>query len=293
MRLGGPVFEEWAGPEEWAAAHRRLGYGAAYCPLRPGAPAEQIRAFAGAAAAAGLVIAEVGAWSNPISPLESVRRGSVEYCQQALSLADEIGARCCVTIAGSRSAQDEASLTAPGWDGPHPDNCAEDTFDLIVETTRRIIDAVRPRRSCFALETMPWIYPDSPESYLELLHAIDRPQGFGVHLDPVNLISSPQRYFGNAGLIRSCFELLGPHIKSCHAKDIRLSGRLTVHLDEVCPGEGALDYPVYLEEAAQLDPDLPLMLEHLKTAEEYGRAAAHLRSVAGQMGEEFYGIQHA
>lgn len=287
MRLGGPVFEQWTTPEEWAAAHRRLGYRAAYCPLRPGSPPEQIRAFAEAATAAGLIISEVGAWSNPLSPIESVRLRSIAHCQASLALADEVGARTAVTISGARGPQDEASLTAPGWDGPHPDNYAEDTFDLIVESTRQIIDAVKPRRTCFALETMPWMYPDSPESYLELLHAIDRPQGFGVHLDPVNMVSSPQRYFANGPFIRACFELLGPHIKSCHAKDLRIGGRLTLHLDEVCPGEGVLDYPVYLEEAARLHPDLPLMLEHLKTAEEYDRAAAHLRAVAQSLDLEW------
>ena len=287
MRLGGPVFEKWTDPAGWAAAHQRLGYRAAYCPLRPGASREEINAFTKAAQEAGLVISEVGAWSNPLSPIESVRRRSIAHCQESLTLADEVGARTCVTISGARGPQDEASLTSPGWDGPHPDNYAADTFDLIVETVRQIIDAVQPRRSCFALETMPWMYPDSPESYLELLHAIDRPAGFGVHLDPVNMISSPQLYLANADLIRRCFELLGPHIQSCHAKDIRLAGKLTVHLDEVCPGEGALDYPTYLEEASRLDPDLPLMLEHLSTAEEYERAAAHLRSVAKELDLEW------
>ncbi|MBI2504029.1 MAG: sugar phosphate isomerase/epimerase [Candidatus Latescibacteria bacterium] len=284
MRLGGPIFEKWSTPEEWAAAHRKLGYGAAYCPLRSGASREEITACARAAQEAGLIISEVGAWSNPLSPIESVRRRSIALCQESLALADEVGAQTCVTISGTRGSQDEASLTAPGWDGPHPDNYAGETFNLIVETTRQIIDAVAPRRACFALETMPWMYPDSPESYLELLHAIDRPQGFGVHLDPVNMISSPQLYFANAQLIRTCFELLGPYIKSCHAKDIRLAGKLTVHLDEVCPGEGALDYPTYLEEASKLNPDLPIMLEHLHRAEDYDRAAAHLRSVATQLG---------
>ena len=287
MRLGGPVFEKWTDPASWATAHQRLGYRAAYCPLRPGASAEEIAAFAGAAQAAGLVISEVGAWSNPLSPIESVRHRSIAHCQASLALADEIGAQTCVTISGARGPQDEASLTAPGWDGPHPDNYAADTFDLIVETTRQIIDAVQPRRACFALETMPWMYPDSPESYLELLHAIDRPQGFGVHLDPVNMVSSPQLYFNNAQLIRTCFELLGPHIKSCHAKDVRLAGKLTVHLDEVCPGDGALDYPTYLEEAAKLNPDLPIMLEHLHSAQDYDRAAAHLRGVANALNLEW------
>ena len=149
---------------------------------------------------------------------------------------------------------------------------------MIVETTRGIIDAVQPTRTFFALETMPWAYPDSADSYLRLLKAIDRKR-FAVHLDPVNLVCSPQRYFSNGKLIRECFTKLGPYIKSCHAKDIILSDKLTTHLDEIRPGLGGLDYTVFLHEVSK-HKDLPLMLEHLSGAQEYKLAAEHVRSVA-------------
>jgi hypothetical protein len=37
------------------------------------------------------------------------------------------------------------------------------------------IDAVKPRRTFYTLEAMPWIFSDTPDSYLELMRAIDRP----------------------------------------------------------------------------------------------------------------------
>ena len=81
-------------------------------------------------------------------------------------------------------------------------------------------------------------------------------------------------------MIRDFIARLGPHIRSCHAKDILLQDQLTVHLDEVRPGQGTLDYRTYLTELAKLDKDLPLMIEHLPNAEEYGEAAAYIRKVA-------------
>ncbi len=233
-----------------------------------------VSAYARAAKAADIVIAEVGAWSNPLSPDDAIRLKAIAHCEQQLALADRIGARCCVNIVGSRGEQ---------WDGPHPDNLTPDTFDLIVETVQKIIDAVKPTRTYYTLETMPWMYPDSPDSYLRLIDAIDRKR-FAAHLDPVNLVCSPQRYYLNGALIRECFQKLGPHIKSCHAKDIALSGKLTVHLDEVRPGQGALDYAAYLEELHERAPDAPLMLEHLQAEQDYDLAAAHIRSVAQQIG---------
>ena len=276
LRLGGPVFEKVQDPQGWVEALRRLGYSAAYCPVGADASDGEVRAYEDAARKADIIIAEVGAWSNPISPDDATRKAALEKCRRQLALADRIGARCCVNIAGSRSEK---------WDGPDAANFTKEAFDMIVETTRSIIDAVKPTRTYFTLETMPWAYPDSADSYLQLFRAIYRKQ-FAVHLDPVNLVCSPQRYYGNGALIRECFEKLGPHIKSCHAKDILLHPQLTTHLDEVRPGTGGLDYAVFLKELSRF-PGVPLMLEHLPNAEEYDKAAAHIRSVGNDIGLSF------
>lgn len=271
MRLGGPVpATTTAG--EWIAAHKEAGYRAAYCPSVPSM--EALEEYLEAGHRAGLIIAEVAAWSNPLSPDPAQRGKALEYCVGKLTLAERIGARCCVNIAGSCGAK---------WDGPHPDDLTDEVFDRIVASVRAIIDAVKPSRTFYTLETMPWMYPDSPDSYLRLIRAIDR-KAFAVHLDPVNLVSSPQRYFHNAALIRECFEKLGPHIRSCHAKDIILRDQLTVHLDETRPGLGALDYRTFLKELGRLDADVSLMLEHLPNETEYRAAADHIRSVAREEG---------
>jgi sugar phosphate isomerase/epimerase len=274
MRLGGPVLAEADTAESWAAAVTSAGYRAAFCPVAPDANNETIRGYADAASKADIVIAEVGAWSNPLSPNPADASEALEKCKGSLALADKIGARCCVNIAGSCGKK---------WDGPDANDLTEDTFDRIVCVIRDIIDTVKPTRSFYTLETMPWMYPDSPNAYLRLIKAIDRKR-FAVHLDPVNLVCSPQRYFSNRDLIKECFETLGEHIKSCHAKDILLRDRLTVHLDEVRPGQGKLDYATFLRGLSRLDANTPLMLEHLPTEEEYSAAASHIRSVAAKEG---------
>jgi sugar phosphate isomerase/epimerase len=276
MRLGAPIFTPTDSPEQWARAVRALGYGAAYCPVGPEASSAVIAAYAAAAREADIVIAEVGAWSNPLSADAAEAQAALEKCQAGLALADEIGARCCVNIAGSLGDR---------WDGPDPRNFSDECFDRIVETTRAIIDAVNPARTFYTLETMPWIFPHTPQSYLDLIVAIDRPQ-FAVHLDPVNMVNGVVPYYGNAALLRECFEKLGPYIRSCHAKDIIMREGFMTHLDEIRPGLGALDYGVYLTELAKLDRDVCLMIEHLPE-EQYGPAAEHIRKVAAEAGVEF------
>ncbi len=276
IRLGGPVPGRFSDPVEWVKAVESLGYSAAYCPVQPDASKELIRSFRTAAKRSNIIIAEVGAWSNTLDPDEAARKSAREMNIEALRLADEIGASCCVNISGARGEI---------WDGPYPGNYSRETFELIVETVRYIIDQVKPVNSFYSLEPMPYMLPDSPDSYLKLINAIDRKQ-FAVHLDPVNMISSPQRYFNNAAFLKECFSKLGPHIKSIHAKDITILPELTVHLQECRPGTGSLDYTVFLQEASRLS-DIPFMLEHLETQKEYKLAAEYVRAVGKEVGIPF------
>jgi len=272
LRLGGQVFLENQQPETWAEAMHQTGFRAATCPFN-GEDLYLMQAYLDAAARYDIVIAEVGAWSNPISLDETIAKQAIAYCAERLQLADEIGARVCVNIAGSRGTV---------WDGPHELNLTDDTFDLIVDTVRSIIDQVKPTRSKYALEMMPWVFPNSADSYAALLKAIDRPQ-FGVHFDPVNIINSPQAYYNSDALIIDFIEKLGPYIVNVHAKDIFLQPKLTLHLDEVIPGRGNLRYDVLLKQLHKLQRDIPVMIEHLSTNEQYAEAAQYIRSVAEPM----------
>jgi sugar phosphate isomerase/epimerase len=60
-----------------------------------------------------------------------------------------------------------------------------------------------------------------------------------------------------------------------------------IHLMEVIPGRGKVDYRTYLGALSKLPGDIPLMLEHLKTAEEYEEGATYLRKVAKEIGIAF------
>jgi sugar phosphate isomerase/epimerase len=276
VRLGAPLPDNYADPQKWAEAIKELGYGAAYCPVGTDAAPELIKAFREEAARRNIVIAEAGVWNNLMVEGDEERRKAIEKNIAVLRLADNIGAKCCVNISGARGEK---------WDGPYSANYSKDTFDLIIENVRSIIDEAQPENSFFTLEPMPYMLPDSPDSYLELIRAIDRKQ-FAVHLDPVNMISSPHRYFKNGDFIKECFSKLGKYIKSIHAKDILIMPELTLHLEERRPGLGAIDYGVFLSEAARIK-DVPFMLEHLGSHEEYLLAAEYVKETGRKNGIEF------
>lgn len=273
MRLGGLIFEPYTDPDTWVTALQRANYTAAYCPQIPAGIS--VSDFERAARDANILIAEVGAWrNNPMSRDAPVRRQAIRAIQEKLALADEIGANCCVNVAGSRGDR---------WAGPDPRDLTDDTFDLLVETVRAIIDGVNPKRTYYSLECMQWMYPESTASYARLMRAIDRP-AFAVHFDPVNLIYSPPLYFKNADIIREFVSALGAHIKSVHIKDMLLRPEAIAHLDKVRPGTGFLDYPALLTSLHALGLDLPLMLEHMSDPNEYVLASKFVRDTARQIG---------
>ena len=279
IRFGGPIFLKSDDPRELAREHRKLGYSAAYCPPRLNiSDRERIREVEKAFAAENVVIAEVGVWVNMLDPDAAKRSANVQSVTAGLALADAVGARCCVDIAGSYNPK--------VWYGPHAKNLSQEFFDATVANCRQILDAVKPKRTKFTIEMMGWSVPDGPDSYLKLIRAVDRP-AFGVHLDVCNGICTPARFYDNAGFVRECFRKLGPWIASCHAKDLQWPPEMNVHFVEVAPGLGEVNYRAYLSELAALPSDPPLMLEHLRTAEDYAGAATHVRKVASELKLEF------
>ena len=186
-----------------------------------------------------------------------------------------MGALCCVDIAGSYN---------PGvWYGPHPKNLSKAVFDATVENCRKVIDSVKPARTKFAVEMMGWSLPDGPDSYLELVRAVDRP-AFAVHMDVCNGINCPRRFYENSAFIHECFAKLGRWVVSCHAKDLSWVTEMNVHFREVVPGRGQVDLGQYLREIGALGRGVPLMLEHLTTPEEYDEGARHIRRIAVEAG---------
>ncbi|HEX4229763.1 MAG TPA: TIM barrel protein [Bryobacteraceae bacterium] len=279
IRLGGPIFLKSDDPAELAREHRRLGYAAAYCPEATARDRDRIRAIRESFAAQDVVISEVGAWKNILDPDPQKRAANLNYVIDRMRLADEVGARCCVDIAGS--------FNPKIWYGPDPRNLSPEFFDATVENCRKIIDAVKPRNSKFSIEMMPWNLPDGPETYLKLVQAVDR-SAFGVHMDVCNAINSPARFYRNAEVITQLFRTLGKWILSCHAKDLNwVTSEYNVHFAEVVPGRGQIDYKTYLRELSSAPVEAPLMLEHLKTAEEYAEGAAYIRRMGATAGVTF------
>lgn len=278
IALGGQPFFSQDDPEAYLQHQRGLGYAAAYCPPAQAGDTDRLRAIESAFKKHNLINAEVGRWCNLLEADPAKRKAHLDHVIDGLAVADATGARCCVNIAGSYNEE--------VWYGPHPDNLSQKFFDATVENARTIIDAVKPKRATFTFEMVGWSWPDSPDAYLKLMKAIDR-KAFAVHLDVCNLINSPRRFYDSTAMINECFDTLGPHIMSCHAKDLAWEVEMNIHFKEVPAGTGKVDWATHLRRLSQLERPVPLMIEHCATEADNNLATESLRRIGSNEGVTF------
>lgn len=257
---GGYEGLSWNNPEEWLELVKKHRYTAVISPIDCSSDSETRAEFKKIISENGLKLGEVGVWRNTLDPDDAARKKHMDFAKGQLALADEMEANCCVNIVGS---------CGEIWDGAYTDNYTDDTYALIVDSVREIIDAVKPVNTFYSIEPMPWMVPDSPDAYLKLLKDVERDR-FGVHLDYANMINNPYRYLHSNAFITECFEKLGPYIKSIHAKDLRMDDyALPVVIKEVLPGNGTIDFGHVFRLAEKLGPDMTVYTEHLTCSEEY------------------------
>ena len=269
MRLGTSSPLAHSSSEEWAQNQISLGCRSVVFPLSADAPEDKIQEYVNAAKASDLLIAEVGIWRNALSQDIDDRKKQRDYCVRQLQLADKIGARCAVNVAGAMG---------PRWDGHYKENFSKETRTEIVKMVQDIIDRAEITNTFFTLEPMPWMVPTSPEDYVRLIEEVDR-ERFAVHMDIINMTNSLERYYEAETFVDRCVELLGNKIRSCHIKDVHLKEEYTFQLEECAPGQGEYPLRYYVEKMNGIDKDMPIILEHLTTDEEYIRYMNYLKEV--------------
>ena len=136
MRIGGSVMKPYHSPSEWLEQVKELNYSAVIFPVDSFAPKAVVQDFLNCCRDNDLLIGEVGVWRNTMSKEDGEKH--IEYAIRQLELAEEVGANCCVNIAGSWGAY---------WDGYHEAQSSKAFYDAVVEMSQRIIDAVKPENT--------------------------------------------------------------------------------------------------------------------------------------------------
>ena len=270
MRIGISTSLKHDTPKEWAEKMAAYGCRSVVFPVDYTAPDSLISDYVEEAKKHDLRIAEVGIWKNVFAIDQAEREEARQRALSQLRLADEIGADCAVNVAGTWG--------GPIWDGGYTENYGKEAWDRIVAYIQDLIDTVKPKHTTYSIEAMPWMYPTGPDEYVRMIKQVDRAE-FSCHLDVVNMINCPERYFFSGEFLDEVFDKMGGFVKSCHLKDIRLRDELTFQLQEVACGEGTLDIGKYMSLAHKCDPDMPMIIEHLNTDEEYEKSLSYVKEI--------------
>ena len=270
MRIGVNTTFPHKSPEEWARHLHDKGYRASRFPVNYKTDLKLVDEYLAAAAEYDIMIAEVGVWNSVHDSDPAKAAAAIRDQKDALGFADYVKARCCVNISGAAGEE---------WNLLYKENYAPELYEKNIRIVQELIDEVQPKYTCYTLEPMQWMLPDSPEQYLQFMQDVNR-EHFAVHMDASNFLYSPKTFIDYEGIVDRCFDLLGPAIKSCHVKDCTLDReRYSFCIYEVPLGQGILNVGHYLDRIEALDPDMPALFEHLKLEEEFDTCFAHVREI--------------
>ncbi|MBT4483081.1 MAG: sugar phosphate isomerase/epimerase, partial [Candidatus Latescibacteria bacterium] len=206
-----------------------------------------------------VVIFEVGGYRNILHTDESVRREYMKHLARCLETADKIGCRMVGTISGSRNP--EGNKWGDNY-AVHPDNWTMETWNLLISSLKQILKDTAGLKAALGMEAQVTTNIDGPLAHRRLMDDIGD-ERIKVNLDPTNMVHL-YNHFHTTELINECFDLLGEDIYGCHAKDSYvLPHSQTVHVQEVCPGRGSLDYETYLVRLSRLEWSRSLLPEHI------------------------------
>jgi sugar phosphate isomerase/epimerase len=227
---------------------------------------------------------EVGAYRNILHPDESARQANLKYVAHCLEVAEKIGCRMASTITGSRNP--EGSKWGDNY-AVHPDNWTLETWKLTINGIHQILKDTAGLKAALGVEAQVTTNLDGPIAHSNLREDVGDPR-LKVSLDPTNMVHF-YNHFHTTELLNQCFDLLGEDIYGCAAKDSYvLPHSQTVHVQEVCPGRGNLDYETYLVRMSRMKWARSLNLEHFPP-EQNPEACAYIRKVAAKVGVKVLG----
>jgi len=232
-------------------------------------------------------------YTNFIHPDADIRQKYLKNLAKFIEIADRVNCPAVPTICGTCAPETPENVSFIELFSKEyrfnvdPENWSLKTWKLLVESVKQVLRDTSGMKAAIAMEAQVTTTIDGPLSHRRLIDDVGDTR-IGVELDPVNMVSL-QNYYHTTELINECFDLLGEQILTCHAKDNYIwPNRQTVHVQEVCPGRGVVDYQTYMVHMSRLEWPRMLLPEHIP-ADQYQEAYEYLRKVASEVGVKIYG----
>lgn len=204
---------------------------------------------------AELEVAQANGWYEVlIHPDDCLRKDGIRGVQALCKIGRMLGAASVYVRPGS--------INPKGAWYPHPDNLLPQTLDRLNTSLKQCAIAAEAEGVILALEGHVLSPLNTPQRMRDTLDAVASP-ALKVNIDPVNFIGTVYDVYHTQGILNQLFDLLGNDIAAAHLKDLVVEDKLVLHITEVVPGEGTLDYDLFLRRMNSLCPEGYCLIEHL------------------------------
>lgn len=251
-------------PADWrmidAAATRRVreaGFSGAHIfvdrPLQ--AELSEFKRIKAAYDEAGLVVAQTNGWYEClINPDEATRAEGIRGLSQLIRIGRILDSHFIYVRPGS--------INPNGHWWPHPENHASRTFDRLVDSLRQVCRVAQDEGMLLGIEGHVLSTLDTPQRVRDLLDAVGSP-ALKFNMDPVNFVGTVRDVHDTTRVINELFDTLGGDMVALHAKDCAIQNAHVVHIVEVVPCTGSMNYELLMRRWVECCPDGYFLIEHL------------------------------
>lgn len=203
----------------------------------------------------GLIVAQTNGWyESLINPDDVTRAEGVSGMQALIHIGRQLDTRFVYVRPGS--------INQRGHWWPHPDNHLQRTFDCLVTSMKQLSQTAQDEGVILGIEGHVVSTLNTAQRVRDLLDAVGSP-ALKHNLDPVNFVGTVEDVWDTTQVLNQLFDLLGHDLIAAHAKDCTILDEHVVHIVEVVPCNGTLNYEVLMRRWEESCPEGYFLIEHL------------------------------
>lgn len=225
-----------------------MGYSSLHAHFPAGCDGRLARRVRRAVAGAGIALAAVSGYANPMRPTEAPMGATAGQLAGLVELLPELHVRRLVSWSGTYGA---------GLLDDHPENATPAAWDTLRRSVAELLPALERAEAALLIEPFYSHVLGTPERLARFCRELGGP--VGLVLDPPNLLPMPS-WPRQEALIAEMCETLAPYVGLVHLKDMR---ERDGQLDLPGPGQGVLRYPAFLAALRRSGIGAPLIVEHV------------------------------
>ena len=238
----------------------------------------QVREIKAACEQHDVLFYNIHVWDNITNPDPTRQKAVHDEYLRAIEMAEQVGIDFVLIHSGS--------LAAAGAGIAHPQNWSMEGWNTSVKALKQVVADSAGSRISLGIESINTTNVNNPRAHVQIREDVGSDRIKAV-VDPCNMIHAGV-VFRMTELLNECFDII-PEDAICyfHAKDVSWTGMLP-GFSWVVPGQGVMDYEVYLAHLSRLSKTHVLMTEFLNGDAQYRQAREYIEETAANIGVKVY-----